>query len=323
LWLLPLALFPLFGGPIKLVRLRDPILAAICAAVLLQPALSSSKVRRSKDLGLDWRLEKTRYAEAEPILAFISLTNRGETDRRVPPTRSLVDGLGLFLLSLDGSRTRVMPRWMDSSAFGGSPATLAAGETVAGVSDLLPKYGEYRRGPGSIADRLGATALPPGRYRVVPSLTVDGPNSHKRGSYELVDGDSIEFTVVPLGKDSTSAQLVEAFLQSASWKEGEYAARTKYCEDWIPRFYSSGFLPTVFLASGSHMRVEPLDVLLSALRAHGASDIMRAYILQTRLTIEPGGPERKRALLEKVTQSERTGATAAIIKASAAIVKVR
>ena len=305
------------------MRLRALILAAICTVLLLQPVLSSSKVRRSKDLTLSWRLEKTRYAEAEPILAFISLTNRGKTDRRVPPTVRLGDGLALFHLSLDGGRTRVMPRWMNSSAFGGSPATLAAGETVSRVFDLLSKYGEYRRGPGSIADRLGSTALPPGRYRIVPSLTVDGPNGEKRESYELVEGESLDFTVVPLGEDSTTAQLVGAFLRSASWKDGDYAVRTKYCADWVPRFYSSSFLLTVFLASGSHMRSEPLDVLLSALRAHGASDIMRAYILQARLTIEPGGPEQKRALLEKVTQDEPTGAPAAIIKSASAILKVR
>jgi hypothetical protein len=305
MWLSPpLTLCRQLGGHVKLVRIRALILAATCAGVLLQPALSHSKVHRSKDLALDCRLEKTRYAEAEPILAFVSLTNHGKSGRRVPPTLGWEGGLGLFLIGLDGSRSQVAPRWIDSFAGRGSQVTLAAGETAAGVFDLLPKYGEYRRGPGSFADRLGAAALPPGRYQVIPSLMV----GERRD--ELVEGGSKEFTVVPLGEDTTSAQLVDAFLRSASWKEGDYVTRMKYCSDWVPRFYSSGFLPTVFMASGVRMGEEPLDVLLDALRAHGASENMRAWILQTRLT----SMTMTRDLLEKIAQVESAGATASIVK---------
>lgn len=260
-------------------------------------------------------MEKAQYAEAEPLLVFFSVTNHGKSDR--PVARTLYDGPGLLLFSLDGGRSQVAPSWVESSAGGGTRANLAAGETVAGVRDLLTKYGEYRRGPGSIADRLGLKALSPGRYRLIPSLVVDGRNGDSK-SYEFVEGDSLEFTIVPLANDITSAQLIGAFLKSASWKDGDYGARMKYCAEWAPRFYSSGFLPTLFLASGSNMRAVPLDALLGDLRAHGASDLTRAEILQMGLTIDPDKYERKRKLLEKIAQDEPTGATAAVIKTWAA-----
>jgi hypothetical protein len=58
------------------------------------------------------------------------------------------------------------------------------------------------------------------------------------------------------------------------------------------------------------MGEEPLDVLLDALRAHGASENMRAWILQTRLT----SMTMTRDLLEKIAQVESAGATASIVK---------
>ena len=60
------------------------------------------------------------------------------------------------------------------------------------------------------------------------------------------------------------------------------------------------------------MKEEPLGMLLGALRANGASDIVRASILQTRLIIHPGGDEL-RVLLEQMAEDEPTGPTAAII----------
>jgi hypothetical protein len=299
---------------VKLVRIRALILAVTCAGAFPQPGISHSPGHPSKDLALNCRLEKLRYAEAEPIPVLVSLTNHGKSDRRVPPTLDWGGGMALFLVGLDGGRGRVAPGWIESSTGRGSQVTLAAGEAAAAVFDLVLRYGEYRRGPGSIADRLGTTALAPGRYRVIPSLTLGGRGGGKKGWYEVVEGDSLDFTVVPLGDDTTSAQLVDAFLRSANWKDGDHTTRTRYCADWVPRFYSSGFLPTVFLASGSRMGATPLDVLLADLRAHGASDIMRAKILQTRLIINTGGQEEDRELLQKIAQDEPTGATAAIIK---------
>jgi hypothetical protein len=128
---------------------------------------------------------------------------------------------------------------------------------------------------------------------------------------------SPDFTVVPLREDTASFQLTQAFLESATWSYGELAARARYCAEWVPRFYSSGFLPVVFLASGSNMRTMPLDELLSALRTSGTSDIVRAEILEVRLVIHPGGDEL-RALLEEIADDEPAGPTAAIIATWAA-----
>lgn len=292
------------------MKIRSVLLATVCVAALLQHEPTAAGMRNSKDLTLSCRLAKTIYAEAEPVLAFLSVKNRGKSVRCIPS--GLNCGIGLQVVSLEGGERLMPPRWMDSSWGDGLQANIGPGETFAAVLDPLTTYGDYRRGAGSIADRLGGSALPPGRYRLISSLTVRETNGKKGGAYERVQGNAVDFAVVPLEDDTSSAQLVGAFLRSASWRDGEYVARSKYCADWVPRFYSSGFLPTVFRASGSHMKEEPLGALLSALRANGASDIMRANILQTRLIIHPGGGEL-RVLLEQIAEYELTGPTAEII----------